>query len=138
MKTLQRFLMGLGSLLLLAVALQLFVPKAAHAVVSTLVTVANTPSNPVYTTDAVNSENLLQVTCILPDTSNDGGGFVSEQKLLHRSRRPTRLDRAGRRYLQHPDRYRHRQRLALCRLHNSAPASLDLGEWNYGPKFLHI
>ncbi|MGA7914473.1 MAG: hypothetical protein WCA00_04495 [Candidatus Acidiferrales bacterium] len=79
MKTLQRFLMGLGSVLLLAVALQLCVPKAAHAVVSTLVTVANAPSNPVYTTDAVNSENLLQVTCILPDTSNDGSGFVSDK-----------------------------------------------------------
>jgi hypothetical protein len=69
---LQRLLMGLGTVLLLAVSLQLFAPKAVHAVVSTLVTVANTPSNPVYTTDAINSENLLQVTCTLPDTSFDG------------------------------------------------------------------
>jgi hypothetical protein len=49
MKTLQRLLMGLGTFLLLAVALQLIAPKTVHAVVSTLVTVANTASNPVLT-----------------------------------------------------------------------------------------
>jgi hypothetical protein len=75
MKLLQRFLMGLGTVLLLAVSLELFAPRAVHAVVSTLVTVANTPSNPVYTTDAINSENLLQVTCTLPETSFDGNSI---------------------------------------------------------------
>lgn len=47
MKILHRFLMGIGSLLLLAVSLPLFAPKAVHALVSTLVTVANTTANPV-------------------------------------------------------------------------------------------
>jgi hypothetical protein len=47
MKILQRFLMGLGTVLLLALSLQLVAPKAVHAVVSTLVTVANTASNPI-------------------------------------------------------------------------------------------
>jgi hypothetical protein len=78
MKSLQRLLIGLGTVLLLAVSLQLFAPKAVRALVSTLVTVANTPSNPVYTTDAVNSENLLQVTCALPQTSNDGTGVSNK------------------------------------------------------------
>ncbi len=72
MKILQRLLMGLGGVVLLAVSLQMVAPRTVHAVVSTLVTVANTPSNPVYTADAINSENLLQVTCNLPDTSYDG------------------------------------------------------------------
>jgi hypothetical protein len=47
MKLFKRFLMGLGTVLLLALSLQLVAPKAVHAVVSTLVTVANTSSNPV-------------------------------------------------------------------------------------------
>jgi hypothetical protein len=69
----KRITMGLGSIVLAGLLLALTAPKTVHAVVSTLVTVANTPSNPVYTTDAVNSENLLQVTCVLPDTSIDAG-----------------------------------------------------------------
>jgi hypothetical protein len=47
MKMLRRFLIGLGTVLLLAVSLQIFAPKAVRAVVTTLVTVANTPANPV-------------------------------------------------------------------------------------------
>jgi hypothetical protein len=53
MKTFKRFLMGLGTVLLLAVSLQLFAPKAVHAIVSTLVTVANTSANPVPTQPAM-------------------------------------------------------------------------------------
>jgi hypothetical protein len=45
--------MGLGTLLVLAATLQLFAPKAVHAVVSTLVTVANTAANPVPTQQAI-------------------------------------------------------------------------------------
>jgi hypothetical protein len=60
MKLLQRFLMGLGTVLLLAVSLQLFVPKTVHAVVTTLVTVANTAANPVPV-----------------DTSADGRGSIA-------------------------------------------------------------
>ena len=60
MKTLQRFLMALGMVLLLAVSLQLFIPKAVHAVVSTLVTIANTSANPVPV-----------------DTSADGRGSIA-------------------------------------------------------------
>ncbi len=39
--------------LLLALSLQLFAPKAVHAVVSTLITVANTTSNPVPTPQVI-------------------------------------------------------------------------------------
>jgi hypothetical protein len=60
MKLLQRFLMGLGTVLLLVVSLQLFAPKAVHAVVTTLVTVANTAANPVPV-----------------DTSADGRGSIA-------------------------------------------------------------
>src|SRR5277367_6200587 len=56
MKVLQRFLMGFGSLLLLAVSVQLFAPKAVHAVVSTLITVANTTSNPVPSQQVIPSQ----------------------------------------------------------------------------------
>jgi hypothetical protein len=42
-----RFLAALGSILALAILLQLVAPHAVHAVVSTLVTVANTTANPV-------------------------------------------------------------------------------------------
>ncbi len=47
MKILPRLLWGLGTVLLLALTLQLCAPPAVHAVVSTLVTVANTAANPV-------------------------------------------------------------------------------------------
>jgi hypothetical protein len=47
MKILTRMLAAIGSVLLLALSLQLVAPKAVHAVVSTLVTVANTAANPV-------------------------------------------------------------------------------------------
>lgn len=47
MKLLQRLLMGLGTVLLLAVSVELLAPKVVHGVVSTLVTVANTAANPV-------------------------------------------------------------------------------------------
>jgi hypothetical protein len=60
MKLLQRFLMGLGTVLLLVVSLQLFAPKAVHAVVTTLVTVANTAASPVPV-----------------DTSADGRGSIA-------------------------------------------------------------
>jgi hypothetical protein len=69
----KKITMGLGGIVLAALLLAVAAPKTVHAVVSTLVTVANTPSNPVYTTDAVNSENLLKVTCAIPDTSYSGG-----------------------------------------------------------------
>lgn len=59
MKLFKRFLMGLGTVLLLALSLQLVAPKAVHAVVSTLVTVANTAANPVPT-HSVDSPPLLQ------------------------------------------------------------------------------
>ncbi len=54
MKILQRFLMGFGTVLLLALSLQLVAPKAVHAVVSTLVTVANTAANPVVSRNVDN------------------------------------------------------------------------------------
>jgi hypothetical protein len=68
MKLLQRFLMGLGTALLLAVSLQFFAPKAVHAVVSTLVTVANTAANPVPM-HSVDTPPLLQTFSGLADCS---------------------------------------------------------------------
>jgi hypothetical protein len=59
MKLLQRLLVGLGTMLLLALSLQLVAPKAVHAVVSTLVTVANTAANPVPV-HSVDSAPLVQ------------------------------------------------------------------------------
>jgi hypothetical protein len=59
MKLLQRLLMGIGTVLLLALSLQLAAPKAVHAVVSTLVTVANTTADPVPV-HSVDSQPLLQ------------------------------------------------------------------------------
>jgi hypothetical protein len=49
MTFLKRFVMGIGGIAMLAALLQLATPKAVHAVVSALVTVANTTSNPVPT-----------------------------------------------------------------------------------------
>lgn len=53
MKTLKRIAWGLGVILVIATSLQLAAPKAVHAVISTLVTVANTAANPVPVTGTV-------------------------------------------------------------------------------------
>lgn len=65
MKLLQRFLMGLGTVLLLALSLQLVAPRAVHAVVSTLVTIANTAANPVITQAADNhARTAVALQCL--------------------------------------------------------------------------
>jgi hypothetical protein len=66
MKIFKRFLMGLGTVLLLALSLQLVAPKAVHAVVSTLVTVANTAADPVPV-HSVDSQPQLQTFDFLAD-----------------------------------------------------------------------
>jgi hypothetical protein len=58
MKIFKRFLMGIGTVVLLALSLQLVAPKAVHAVVSTLVTIANTPANPVPIRDVADPTNF--------------------------------------------------------------------------------
>lgn len=55
MNALRRIAMGLGGTLLIAVVSALAAPKAAHAVLSALVTVTNTSANPVPTTDVMRS-----------------------------------------------------------------------------------
>ncbi len=65
MKVLQRFSMGFGSLVLLAVSLQLFAPKAVHAIVSTLVTVANTTTNPVPIDADADTRNTVVLSATL-------------------------------------------------------------------------
>jgi hypothetical protein len=66
MKVIQRLLMGLGAVLLLALALQLVAPKAAHAVVSTLVTIANTAANPVITQAGDNhARTAIALQCVV-------------------------------------------------------------------------
>lgn len=54
MNVVRRILVGLGSIVVVALVLALASPKTVHAIVSTLVTVSNTASNPVPTvsTDA--------------------------------------------------------------------------------------
>jgi hypothetical protein len=64
--------MGLGTVLLLALSLQLVAPKAVHAVVSTLVTVANTSSNPVPSTNVKDSAaNYLTLVFGLSSSTYD-------------------------------------------------------------------
>jgi hypothetical protein len=50
---LKKITMGLGSIILAALLLALTAPKTVHAVVSALVTVANTAANPVPTQQAI-------------------------------------------------------------------------------------
>jgi hypothetical protein len=68
MKLLERFLMGLGTVLLLAISLQLVAPKAVRAVVSTLVTVANTAANPVPTQQAIPTKPFFDRLVLSPGT----------------------------------------------------------------------
>jgi hypothetical protein len=72
MKILQRFLMGLGTVLLFALSLQLIAPRAVHAVVSTLVTVANTAANPVITQAADNpARTAVALQCLAIGTTGN-------------------------------------------------------------------
>jgi hypothetical protein len=89
MKLFKRFLMGLGTVLLLALSLQLVAPKAVHAVVSTLVTVANTSSNPVLVAQAkANFINLAFNTTtqgydqLLPDGTTAPFNMPAGEKLV--------------------------------------------------------
>jgi hypothetical protein len=59
MKSAKRFLTGWSGIAVCAVALQLLAPRAVHAVVSALVTVANTPANPVPTLSVAKSPSQL-------------------------------------------------------------------------------
>jgi hypothetical protein len=77
MNVLQRLLMGLGTVVLLAVSVNLFAPKAVHAVVSTLVTVANTSANPVPT-HSVDTPPLLQTFFGIADCSAQAQQVCSE------------------------------------------------------------
>ncbi len=81
MKFLQRFLMGLGTILLLALALQLVAPKAVHAVVSTLVTVANTATNPVPV-HSVDSPAPLQTFEVVQACAATNVGDLCSSSLL--------------------------------------------------------
>ena len=47
MNVLRRIAMGIGGTVVVAVVMGLAAPKTVHALVSALVTVANTPANPV-------------------------------------------------------------------------------------------
>jgi hypothetical protein len=57
MDVVRRIVVGIAGVVLVALALELFAPKAVHAVVSTLVTVSNTSGNPVPTM-AVDTRNV--------------------------------------------------------------------------------
>lgn len=49
MNVIRKIMMGLGGVVVVALVLALALPKTVHAIVSTLVTVSNTPANPVST-----------------------------------------------------------------------------------------
>ncbi len=67
---LKRIAMGVGGVVIVALLLALVAPKAVHAIVSTLVTVANTSSNPVPV------ENVKQAAAnFVTITSIGGAGY---------------------------------------------------------------
>ncbi len=67
----KRMLMVLGSLALLVTLISLAAPKAAHAIVATMVQVANTAANPAVTLDAD------KATRIPYQSSSEGTNFVT-------------------------------------------------------------
>jgi hypothetical protein len=86
MNVLRKFLVGLGSLVVVALVLALAAPKTVRAVVSTLVTVSNTTSNPVPTADVYHSATQsvslfcdfsLNTSCIsLPPTGGPNVAYT--------------------------------------------------------------
>lgn len=62
MNMIRRIVVGLAGVFTVAMALQMAAPKAVHAVVSTLVTVTNTPNVSVVNTPAVTVANTVPVT----------------------------------------------------------------------------
>lgn len=67
MDVLRKIVIGLGAIVVVALMLALASPKTVHAIVSTLVTVANTSANPVPTTAptgvGVPVRNLVTLQC---------------------------------------------------------------------------
>jgi hypothetical protein len=96
MRIAKGMLMGLGAMALAVALLTLVVPKAAHAVVATLVQVSNTTANPAITQDVskLASQNVqlvcngpwpATVSCsqILPDGSSPCPYFIpAGQRLI--------------------------------------------------------
>lgn len=62
MNIIRKIVAGLAGVVVIALALQLAAPKAVHAVVSTLVTVTNTPNVSVVNVPAVTVANTVPVT----------------------------------------------------------------------------
>jgi hypothetical protein len=70
MNLLRKALIPLGGVAITSLLLTLLAPPAAHAIVATLVQVANTTANPVPTIDASKTAaNIVNLTC------NAGSGF---------------------------------------------------------------
>lgn len=68
MRFVNRFLMGVGSVVLLAMLLAVAAPKATHALVATLVQVSNTTANPVPNKDVDNPDRaaVVDLYCVAP------------------------------------------------------------------------
>lgn len=65
MNVIRKIAMGIGGTVVVALFIGLMAPKAVHAVVSALVTVANTPTNPVPAEEVKESRaNFVSVTSI--------------------------------------------------------------------------
>ncbi len=69
---LKRIAMGIGGVVVAAMLLAVAAPKAVHAIVSTLVTIANTPSNPVPTLSVDNpAKTPFFATATWKDANSD-------------------------------------------------------------------
>ena len=79
MKLSKRMGMGLAATIVVAAALQLVAPRAVRAVVSTFVTVANAPSNPVPVANSQNSSGFMQPLVTQDYDNNAHRPFVTTQ-----------------------------------------------------------
>ncbi len=85
MKFAKSTLMGAGCVLLTALTLTLFAPRAAHALAATLVDVTNTTANPVPTAPAVPATpffGLMEVSGFTPQSVGPGTGTLGVTQIV--------------------------------------------------------
>jgi len=70
MNIMRRIVVGFGGVIVVALAIELAAPKAVHAIVSTLVTVANTSANPVPVTEGKDLVQEPFATSICEDSGD--------------------------------------------------------------------
>ena len=67
-----------GGIFLAALLLAAFAPKATHGLVAALVEIANTPSNPVPTTDSLGTATTLSTLCIVAPNTPNAGNYTGD------------------------------------------------------------